>query len=86
MDNEGEERDEFRSSADTRRGIATKTSSEENKSDKTTVAVTTQESLGGIRVKAMRIASLRQAAVQKNGPVQGSCGSGNETWRHCRSL
>ena len=31
---------------------------EENKSDETTVAVTTQESLDGIREKAMRIASI----------------------------
>ena len=60
MDVEGEETDESRRSTapNTRRRIATKTSLEENESGKTTVAVTTQESLDGIREKAMRIASL----------------------------
>ena len=60
MDDEGVEGDEFRSSAvpNTRRRIATTTSLEENKSDERTVAVTIQESLDGIREKAMRIASL----------------------------
>ena len=55
-----EERDESRSSTEpnTTRRIATKTSLAENKSDKTTVPVTTQESLDGIREKAMRIASI----------------------------
>ena len=60
MDVEGEETDESRRSTapNTRRRIATKTSLEENESGKTTVAVTTQESLDGIREKATRIASL----------------------------
>ena len=60
MDVEGEKRDESRSSTapNTRRRIATKTSLEENKSDETTVAVTTPESLDGIREKAMRIPSI----------------------------
>ena len=46
-----EKRDEFRSSTaqNTRRRNATNTSLEENKSDETTVAVTTQESLDGMR-------------------------------------
>ena len=59
--NEGVEGDEFRSSAvpNTRRRIATTTSLEENKSDERTVAVTIQESLDGIREKAMRIARRR---------------------------
>ena len=60
MDDEGGGGDEFRSSTvpNSRPRIATKTSLEENKSDEKTVAVTTQESLDGIREKAMRIASL----------------------------
>ena len=55
----GEEGDEFRSSTvpSTRRRIVTKTPLEENKGDESTVAVTTQESLDGIREKAIRIAS-----------------------------
>ena len=55
---ERKERDESRSSTEpnTRRRIATKTSMEESRSDETTVAVTTQESLDGIR---------------ERGPVQG---------------
>ena len=59
MDLDGEERDESSSSTapNSRRRIATKTPLEENKGDETTVAVTTQESLDGIREKAMRIAS-----------------------------
>ena len=49
MDVESEERDESRSSKtqNTRRRNAPETSLEENKSDETTVAVTTQESLDG---------------------------------------
>ena len=60
MDVGEEERDESRRSKaqNTRRRITTKTSLEENKSDETTVAATTQESLEGIREKAMRIASI----------------------------
>ena len=60
IDDEGEERDEFRSSTapNTRRRIATKTFLEENNSDKTTVAVTTHKSLDGIRKKTMRIADI----------------------------
>ena len=59
----------------TRRRIATKkTSLEVNKSDERTVAVTTQESVDGVREKAMRIVpawiSCRKAAVQED-PVQG---------------
>ena len=55
-----EKTDESRSSTapNTRRRIATNILLEENKSDETTVAVTTQESLDGIREKAMRIASI----------------------------
>ena len=49
----------------TRRRIATKTSLEENKSDERTVAVTTQESLDGIREKAMRIAGLDELETGK---------------------
>ena len=62
MDGEGEEGDGFRSSTatNTRPRIVTKTPLEENKSDETTVAVTTQESLDGIREMAMRIASFDQ--------------------------
>ena len=54
MDDEVEEGDELRSSAvpNTRRRIATKTSLEENSTNERTVAVTTQESLDGIREKA----------------------------------
>ena len=57
---EGEEGDEFRSSTVpiTRRRMATKTLLEEKNSDEKTLAVTTQESLDGIREKAARIASL----------------------------
>ena len=60
MDVEEEERDESRGSTapKTRRRIVTKTSLEENKSDKTTVAVTSQESSDGIREKAIRIPSI----------------------------
>ena len=60
MDDEGKERDESRSSTEpnTRRRIATKPSLEESRSDERAVAVTTQESLDGIREKAMRIASI----------------------------
>ena len=59
-DVEGEKTDESRRSTapNTRRRIATKTSLEENESGKTTVAVTTKESLDGIREKAIRIASF----------------------------
>ena len=66
------ERDLSRSSTarNTRRRITTNTSLEENKCDKTTVAVATLELLDGIREKAMRIASIGQAAVQKDGSVQ----------------
>ena len=55
MDDEGEEGDEFRSSTvpNASRPIMTKTPFEENKSAEGTVAVTTQESLDGIREKAM---------------------------------
>ena len=55
MDVEQEERDESRSSKaqNTRRRITTKTSLEENKSGETTVAVISQESLDGIREKAI---------------------------------
>ena len=61
MDDEGEEGDGFRSSTatNTRRRIVTKTPLEENKSDETTVAVTTQESLDGIREKANEDCKLR---------------------------
>ena len=60
MDDEGEEGEELRSSTvpNTRRRTATKTSMEENKSDERAVAVTTQESLDGVREKAMTIGSL----------------------------
>ena len=65
MDDEGKEREEFRSSTapNTRRRTTTKTSVEENKSDKTTVAVTTPRVVASM--------SWRQAAVQKDDPVQG---------------
>ena len=55
-----EKRDVFGSptAPNTRRRNETKTSLEENKSDETAVAVTTQESSDGIREKAMRIASI----------------------------
>ena len=60
MDDEGEQGDEFRSSTvlNTRRRFVTKTTLEENKGDERKVAVTTQESLDGIREEAKRIASL----------------------------
>ena len=60
MDDGGEEGDGFRSSTapNTRRRIVTRTPLEENNGDEGTVAVTTQESLDGIREKAMMIASL----------------------------
>ena len=50
----------------TRRRIVTKTRSEVNKSDERTVAVTTQESLDGIREKAMRIASLDEMGASSS--------------------
>ena len=67
MDDEGEKGDEFRSSTvpNTRRRIARKTQVEENKSDERKVAVITQESLDGIREKAMRIASLDELVKQR---------------------
>ena len=59
MDDEGKERDEYRRSTElnTRRRVATKTSLEESTREERKVAVTTQESLDGIREKATRIAS-----------------------------
>ena len=62
MDDEGEEGDEFRSSTvpNARRRIVTKTPLEENKCDVRTVAVTTQESLDGIFLKANESCKPRQ--------------------------
>ena len=76
VDDEGEEGNEFRSSTapNARRKIVTKTPLEENKSDARTVAVTTQESLDGIREKAMRIASLDEMEAKssaRTGPSPG---------------
>ena len=62
MDDDGEEGDV----PNTRRRIATKTSLEENNIDERTVAVTTQESLGGFREKAMRIASLGELGASSS--------------------
>ena len=64
MTKEKRGRGEFRSStvSNVRRRIVPKTPLEENKSDERTVAVTTQESLDGIR---------GHAAVQEESPVQG---------------
>ena len=69
MDADGEEGDEVRSSTapNIRRRIATKTSPEENTSDERTVAVTTQESLDGIREKAMLGASSSAARWSSSG-------------------
>ena len=60
MDDKEEGENESRSSTapNTRRRIVTKTPLEENKGDERTVALTFQESLDGIREKAMRTASL----------------------------
>ena len=52
----------------------TETPLEESKSDETTVAVTIQESLDGIREKAMRIASLDEmeaSSSARRGPSPG---------------
>ena len=70
MDDEGEERDEFRSSTapNTRRRIATKTSMEENKSDVRTVAVTTQESSDGIHEKAIDELETGSSAGRRSSP------------------
>ena len=78
MEIEGEVRDEFRSSTapNTRRRLATKkTSLEENNGDETTVAVTTQESLDGIREKAMRIARTDELESQQRRKMVQSRGS-----------
>ena len=75
MDDEGEEGDEFRSST----RIATKTSLRENKSDEKTLAVTTQESLDGIREKAMGIASLDELGASSSaGRCPSSLGAEND--------
>ena len=67
MDDEGNWRDESRSSTEPniRRRIATKTSFEERKSDERAVAVTTRESSDAIGEKAVRIASSEM--VQSRG-------------------
>ena len=90
MDVEEEERDESRSSKaqNIRRRIddeningriATNTSLEENKSDEKTVAVTTQESLDGIREKAMRIGSLDELGASSSaGSWSSSEGAEND--------
>ena len=67
MDDE-REGDKFRSSTvpNTRRRIATKTPLEVNNCDKRTVAVTTQESLDGVREKAMRIPSLDETGASSS--------------------
>ena len=59
MDVEGERDESISSKAqNTRRQITTKTSMDENNSDERTVAVTTHQSSGAIRERAMRIASV----------------------------
>ena len=72
MDDEGEEGDELRGSTapKSRRRMVTKTRLEENNSNARMVAVTTQESLDGIREKAMRIASFDEISARRC-PVQG---------------
>ena len=50
----------------TRRRTATNASLEENKSDEKTVAVTTKESLDGIREKAMMIANLDELGASSS--------------------
>ena len=76
MDDEGEEGDGFRSSTapNTRRRIVTRTPSEENKGDEGTVAVT-QESLDGIREKALRIVSLDEMGASSSARVVGPGGA-----------
>ena len=76
MEDEGEEGNESRRTAvlNTTRRIVTKAPLEENKSDERTVAVTTQESLDGIREKAMRTASLDEMGASssaRRGPSPG---------------
>ena len=71
-----ESREEFRSSTvpNARRRIVTKRPLEENKSDERTVAVTIQESLDGIREKAMRSASFDDMGASgsaRRGPSPG---------------
>ena len=81
MDDEGEQGDEFRSSTEpnTKRRIATKTTLEECKSDERAVVVTTQESLDGIREKAMRIASINELGASSSaGRWFSSVGAENE--------
>ena len=83
MDVEEEERSESRSSTElnTRRRIATKTSMDEGRSDETTVAVTTQESLDGIREKAMRIASIDELETGSRAGRWSSPGRDQRTTR-----
>ena len=92
----------FRSpkATNTRRQIVTKTPLEENKSDETTVAVTTQESLDGIREKALRIASIDEKETgsrsgrwsrriregQDHELVSALVGQITKRRRHCRRL
>ena len=61
----------------TRRRIVTKTRLEENTSDERTVAVTTEESLDGIREKVMRKASLDEmgASSSARGDIVVACDS-----------
>ena len=83
-----EKRDESRSSTapNTRRRIATKTSLEENKSDETTVTVTTQESLDGIREKAMRIASIDELETGSAGRWSSPEGASNDKTKKANDL
>ena len=68
-------RDESRSSkAQNIRRTMTNTSLGANESDKATVAVTTQESMDGIREKAMRIASLDEMGASSSASRESSPG------------